>query len=119
MEERKEYSENDSFDIDKTSAEYGNEPHNMKSDMTGNKSFEHSDKDFKSNDTTGSGFSEAERSTQDGTNSDNGSEDLVDKYNINDKAHFDSSKEDFVKTTSNFKHAAEDNSEDKAEDDYK
>ena len=40
---------------------------------------------------------------------DNGSQKLVDEYNINDKAHSDSSEEDFIKTTSNFKHATEHN----------
>ncbi len=34
-----------------------------------------------------------------------GSEILSEKYNINDKAHHDSSAEDFVKTVSNFHHA--------------
>ncbi len=64
---------------------------------------------FESNSTTGSGFSQAERNVQDGTNSDvnNGSETLVEKYNINDKAYSDSSKKDFVETTSNFHHADE------------
>jgi len=38
-----------------------------------------------------------------------GSKELVQKYNINDKAHSDSSKKDFVKTTSNFKHADAEN----------
>ena len=38
---------------------------------------------------------------------DNGSRKLVDEYNINDKAHSDSSEEDFIKTISNFKHANE------------
>jgi len=37
-----------------------------------------------------------------------GSKELVEKYNINDKAHSDSSKDDFVKTVSNFKHNSED-----------
>ena len=37
----------------------------------------------------------------------NGSRKLVNEYNINDKAHSDSSEEDFIKTTSNFKHANE------------
>ena len=117
----KEYSEDDSFDTDKTAAEYGNDPNKMGSDMTGNKSFEDRKGDFKDNDTTGSGYSEAERATQDGTNSDlqNGSDELIDKYNINDKAHHDSSKEDFVNTVSNFRHADSEQSEDIAKDDYK
>lgn len=34
-----------------------------------------------------------------------GSKELVDKYDINDQAHSNSSKKDFVKTTSNFKHS--------------
>lgn len=33
-----------------------------------------------------------------------GNEELLEKYNINDQAHLNSSKEDFVKTTSNFNH---------------
>ena len=62
--------------------------------------------------TTGSGYSEAERASKDGTNSDypadlehKGSRELIDKYNINDQAHSNSSKDDFVKTVSNNNHA--------------
>ena len=62
--------------------------------------------------TTGSGLSEAERTSKDATNTDypndlqhQGSRDLIDKYNINDQAHSDSSKDDFVKTISNYNHA--------------
>jgi hypothetical protein len=76
------------------------------------------DNSFPTNSTTGSGFSEAERAVQDGTNvkgypgeSGNlGSDELVDSYNINDKAHSDSSVEDFIKTTSNYHHAEDDDS---------
>lgn len=96
MEKRKEYSEDDSFDESKTAAEYGNDPKNASSDNSGNRSF---------GKTTGSGYSEAERNAQDGTNADNGSRYLVDKYNINDQAYSDSSLDDFVKTTSGFRHA--------------
>lgn len=39
------------------------------------------------------------------TANNNGSQFLVDKYNINDQAHSDSSLDDFVKTTSGFRHA--------------
>lgn len=61
--------------------------------------------------TTGSGYDEAERDTKDATNTDypdnphKGSRELIDKYNINDQAHSDSSKDDFVKTVSNSTHA--------------
>ncbi|AWA29837.1 hypothetical protein HYN48_06960 [Flavobacterium magnum] len=64
--------------------------------------------------TTGSGFSEAERNVHEHTLSrnpvdpqheDNGRIELVNKYNINDKAHSDSSAADFVKTVSKFHHA--------------
>ena len=62
--------------------------------------------------TTGSGYSQAERDTKDATNTDypadlqhKGSRELIDKYNINDQAHSDSSKDDFVKTISNSNHA--------------
>ena len=62
--------------------------------------------------TTGSGYSEDERVFKDATNTDNpgvsqhkGSRELIDKYNINDQAHSDSSKDDFVKTISNNNHA--------------
>ena len=34
----------------------------------------------------------------------NGSIELIEKYNVNDQAHSDSSKDDFVKTVSNFNH---------------
>lgn len=34
-----------------------------------------------------------------------GSEKLIEKYNINDQAHSNSSEKDFIKTTSNFKHS--------------
>lgn len=36
-----------------------------------------------------------------------GSKNLIESYNINDKAHADSSKKDFIKTVSNFNHANE------------
>ncbi len=104
---RKEYDENDSTDPRKMAAEYGNQSRNMQADNTGNESFGESDT------TTGSGYSEAERSFQDGHTSDNadvvnrGSRELIDKYNINDQAHSDSSKEDFIKTVSNFRHSDE------------
>ena len=62
--------------------------------------------------TTGSGYDEAERATKDATNTEypddpqhKGSRELIDKYNINDQAHSDSSKDDFVKTVSNATHA--------------
>lgn len=42
-----------------------------------------------------------------------GSKELVEKYNINDKAHSDSSKKDFVKTVSNFNHDSEEKNGDK------
>ncbi len=71
--------------------------------------------------TTGSGYSEAERNTKDATNTDypadpqhNGSRELIDKYNINDQAHSDSSKDDFVKTISNNNHV--DGSKNKSEE---
>ena len=86
---------------------------NPKDSLDKNKSAE----TFESNSTTGSGLSQAERNVQDGTNSDidNGSEALVEKYNINDKAYSDSSKKDFVETTSNFHHADEDDQESEEE----
>lgn len=34
-----------------------------------------------------------------------GSDELIKKYNVNDQAHANSSKKDFVKTTSNFNHS--------------
>ncbi|WP_296149927.1 hypothetical protein [uncultured Flavobacterium sp.] len=37
----------------------------------------------------------------------NGSQELVDKYNINDKAYSDSSKDDFVETVSKFRHSGD------------
>lgn len=37
-----------------------------------------------------------------------GSEELIKKYNVNDQAHSNSSKEEFIKTTSNFHHSDED-----------
>ena len=43
-----------------------------------------------------------------------GSEILVQRYNINDKAHSDSSFEDFIPTTSSFHHA--ENRNDKADE---
>ncbi|MDR6966415.1 hypothetical protein J2X31_000408 [Flavobacterium arsenatis] len=58
--------------------------------------------------TTGSGYNEAERASKDATNMDlqhKGSRELIDKYNINDQAHSDSSKDNFVKTISNNNHA--------------
>ena len=61
--------------------------------------------------TTGSGYSEAERTSKDATNTDHpndpqhkGSRELIDKYNINDQAHSNSSVEDFVQTISKSRH---------------
>jgi len=118
--QKKEYSEDDSFDVNKTSAEYGNTPHKMNSDMTGNKSFEELPGEFKQNETTGSGYSVAERNNQDGTNADieNSSEELVAKYNIDDQAHRDSSNADFIDTVSKFHHADSNKSEEDANRDY-
>jgi len=103
----KEYSENDAFDKEKMKAEYGNDPASMASDNTGNNDFGASDT------TTGSGYSDVERSFQDGSTSENadhpGRQELIDNYNINDQAHSDSDKENFVKTVSNFHHNDEDN----------
>ncbi len=47
-----------------------------------------------------------------------GSQDLIEKYNINDQAHSDSSKKDFIDTVSNFHHADEtqDDSQDNSQD---
>lgn len=80
-----------------------------------------SDKGTAENLTTGSSFSEAETNSKDAVNTDypddsqhKGSRELIDKYNINDQAHSDSSKDDFVKTISNFKHA--DGSDNKEEE---
>ncbi|WP_026704096.1 hypothetical protein [Flavobacterium soli] len=71
--------------------------------------------------TTGSSYTEAERDTKDAINTDypadaqhRGSRELIDKYNINDQAHSDSSKDDFVKTISNNNHA--DGSKNKGEE---
>ncbi len=118
---RKEDSSEDRFDKGKTLAEYGNHSKKMDSDNSDNGSFQQ-EKAFASDSTTGSGFSEGERRLQDGTNSDLGediagdsAEQLVDSYNINDKAHSDSSIDDFVKTTSNYHHA--ENPEDSPEND--
>ena len=105
----KEYSEDDSLDTGKMAAEYGNEPHAMQSDNSGNTDFAKAD-GFRPDETAGSGYSEQERNHEDGSNEfrdsrDNGSKLLTDSYNIDDKAHSDSSIDDFVKTTSNFHHA--------------
>jgi len=80
---------------------------------------------FDNKETTGAGYSEGERNLQDSVNSDTGhhqgegAETLVDSYNINDKAHSNSSLDDFIKTTSNFHHAEkpEDEPEDEPETD--
>jgi hypothetical protein len=40
-----------------------------------------------------------------------GSDELIEKYNINDQAHSDSSAKDFVKTVSEFHHADETDNE--------
>ncbi|HEY0091321.1 MAG TPA: hypothetical protein VGB43_02450 [Flavobacterium sp.] len=66
-------------------------------------------RELQDNETTGSGLSQAERRNQDGTNSSiidhSGAGDLVDSFNINDKAHSDSSIDDFIPTKSNYHHA--------------
>lgn len=62
--------------------------------------------------TKGSGYTEADRASKEATDTNHpadpqhkGSRELIDKYNINDQAHSDSSKDDFVKTISNYHHA--------------
>lgn len=40
-------------------------------------------------------------------NKNKGSKELIQKYNVNDQAHANSSEDDFVKTVSNFKHSEE------------
>lgn len=40
-------------------------------------------------------------------NKNKGSKELIQKYNVNDQAHGNSSEDDFVKTVSNFKHSEE------------
>lgn len=40
-------------------------------------------------------------------NKNKGSKELIEKYNVNDQAHANSSEDDFVKTVSNFKHSEE------------
>ena len=93
----------------------------LKDFSTDDAPFGTSDKGIGENLTTGSGYSEAERASEDATKTDypadpqhKGSRELIDKYNINDQAHSDSSKDDFVKTISNFKHA--DGSKNKSEE---
>jgi hypothetical protein len=98
MEERKEYSEDDSFDKNKTASEYGNNPNKMNSDNSGNESFGAVDKEDDSQ-------VASDNYGRDAKDAANGSQYLVDKYNINDQAHSDSSLDDFVKTTSGFRHA--------------
>jgi len=44
-----------------------------------------------------------------------GSEELIEKYNINDQAHSDSSAADFVRTVSEFHHADETDTDEKAD----
>ncbi len=48
---------------------------------------------------------------EDDPNTHKGSKNLIENYNINDKAHADSSKKDFVKTVSNFHHASNDSTD--------
>ena len=48
---------------------------------------------------------EKDRQQNDATPKHAGSEALIEKYNINDQAHSDSSAKDFVKTVSGFHHA--------------
>lgn len=107
---RKEYSENDSFDREKTASEYGNSPARMPADNSGNEDFGQSDKSGAAQ-TTGEGYSEIERSAK--HEPDHGRQFLIDKYNINDQAHSDSSLDDFVKTTSSFKHEPDETNDNK------
>ncbi len=98
------------FDRSHRPSEVGKGLSSNESPQPGNRSFEHQ------NLTTGSGYSEQERLVQDGINNPSvidhrGSEELAEKYNINEKAHFDSSKDDFVPTVSSFRHADEGNPE--------
>lgn len=86
---------------------------NLKKDYTPSDDapFGKSDQGLAPDFTTGSGYSEAERQAEDAVNTDypeekhKGSRELIDRYNINDQAHSDSSKDDFVKTISNSTHA--------------
>lgn len=80
MENFAEYDENGTFNPNHTQA-----AQNESVKTPGNESFEHSKND---------------------PNTHRGSEKLVEKYNIGDKAFTDSSEKDFVKTVSNFNHAA-------------
>ena len=94
------------FDRSHEPTEIGKGLSSSQDPVPGNQSFRHE------NLTTGSGYSEAERSAQDATNNPSvidhrGSDELAQKYNFNDKAHFDSSKDDFVPTVSSFRHADE------------
>ena len=82
---------------------YGNDSVHTLSDNTGNDAFD------APNTTTGSGYSEAEPASQDHRTGQEpaeheGSSDLIDGYNINDQAHRQSGKADFVRTISNFHH---------------
>ena len=120
-EQHNEFKENGPFDAEKLESENGTVKTSREN--TGNQDFFNRE-EFAPNATTGSGLSEAERNFQDGTNNDlrndhhdDGSEQLVDRYNINDKAHSDSSLDDFVNTTSNFHHADEPGPDDSPERD--
>ena len=85
-----------------------------------NEQIENTPDTTKNNETTGSGLSVAERETQDGTNSDlvHDKKELIEKYNIDDNAHRDSSAEDFIPTVSNFHHADSDKAQEDASRDY-
>ena len=61
--------------------------------------------------TTGSGYTEADRAAKDSTNAEHpddtqnkGSRQLIDQYDINDQAHSNSSVDDFVQTISKSRH---------------
>ncbi len=112
--------ENESVDGNKLSAKNENAVPHDKNDVTGNGSFEQTPRTYKENETTGSGFSVAERAKQDGTNTEipRSTEELVSKYNIDDQAHRDSSKSDFIETVSNFHHSDSDKSSDDANRDF-
>ena len=111
MEDRhKDQTTDNNFDRTHEPTEMGKGLSSSERPEPGNRTFEHETL------TTGSGYSEQERAAQDGVNNPavidhRGSIEMTRRYNINDKAHFDSSKDDFVPTVSSFRHADEGNPE--------
>ena len=98
----KEYNEKEASISSNKAGNYANQPNETATGIPVNEGSE------SAKDTTGIGYSQAERDGVDPRNpviEHKGSEELAKRYNIDEQARLDSSVDDFYKTTSNFRHS--------------